>query len=74
MNRDDTRFILPDSFVREKPEWTKDTDKHIKAFLKKGGKIYQAEMGESFYAKHYQAGNKHAFVINPNKAAVLKKP
>jgi hypothetical protein len=25
-------------------------------------------MGESFYAKHYQAGNKHAFVINPNKA------
>jgi hypothetical protein len=71
MSRDDTRFILPDSFVREKPDWTKDTDKHITAFLKKGGKITYCEHGESFYAKHYQSGNKHAFVINPKKDRVI---
>ncbi|NBS69793.1 hypothetical protein EBT31_12910 [bacterium] len=68
MSRDDIYFNPPDTYIRQKPEWTQDIDKHVKAFLKKGGKIYQAEMGESFYAKHYQAGNKHAFVINPNKA------
>ena len=67
MSRDDTYFNPPDSYIREKPEWTKETDKHVKAFLKKGGKVYQAAPGESWYAQHYQGGNKHAFVINPNK-------
>ncbi len=69
--KDDIYFQAPDSYSRVKPEWTRETEKHVAAFLAKGGTIKQCEIGESFYAKHYQAGNKHAFVINPNKG--LKK-
>lgn len=73
MSRDDIYFNPPDTYIREKPEWTKDVHKHITAFLKNGGKITQCADGESWYAKHYQAGNKHAFVINPNKAREEKE-
>jgi len=73
MSRDDTYFQPPDSHVRVKPEWTRETNEHVKAFLKKGGKVTQCEIGESFYAKHFAAGNKHAFVINAKNKQGVKK-
>ena len=68
MSRDDTYFNPPDSYVREKPEWTRETASHIADFLARGGTITVLEHGDSFYAKHYESGNKHAFVINAAKA------
>jgi O-methyltransferase involved in polyketide biosynthesis len=64
----DTYFQPPDSYVREKPEWTKQTPAHIADFLARGGTITVLQHGDSFYAKHYTSGAKHAFVINPAKA------
>jgi hypothetical protein len=72
MSRDDVYFNPPDTYIRQKPDWTKDLDKQVAAYLKKGGKITQCADGESWYAQHYKAGNKHAFVINPNKENKLK--
>jgi hypothetical protein len=72
MSRDDVYFNPPDTYIRQKPDWTKDLDKQVQAYLQKGGKITQCVIGESWYAKHYKAGNKHAFVINPNKENKLK--
>ena len=72
MSRSDEWFGSTDSYVRQKPDWTKDLDKQVQAYLKKGGKITQCAIGESWYAKHYEAGNKHAFVINANKESRLK--
>ena len=67
MNRDDIYFNPPDAHVRQKPAWVNDLPAQVQAYLKKGGKIKQCADGESWYAQHYKAGNKHAFVINPNK-------
>ena len=72
MSRSDEWFGSTDSYVRQKPDWTKDLDKQVQAYLQKGGKIKQCAIGESWYAKHYASGNKHAFVINPNKENKLK--
>jgi len=68
MTRDDIYFNPPDTYIRQKPEWTQDIDKHIKAFLKKGGKITQCEPGEGVYAKRYEDGTavRH-FVIKRGK-------
>jgi hypothetical protein len=73
VSRDDIYFNPPDSYVRQKPDWTKDLEAHVAAYLRKGGTIRQCENGESFYAKHYEAGNKHAFVINAMRASRLAK-
>lgn len=72
MSRDDIYFNPPDTYIRQKPEWVNDLDKHVQAYLKKDGKITQCQAGESWYAKHYASGNKHAFVINANKENKLK--
>ena len=72
MSRDDVYFNPPNAYVRQKPEWTKDLDAQVQAYLQKGGKITQGADGESWYAQHYKAGNKHAFVINANKESKLK--
>lgn len=71
MSRDETRFILPDSFVRQKPDWTQEVPQHIAEFLARGGKITQLKNGESFYAKHYADGGRHKFVINPAKPRAI---
>ncbi len=60
-----------ESYAREKEAWFEDIPAHVAAFLKAGGKVYQAEQGESFYTKHYQH-NTHAFKINPQKESKLR--
>ena len=60
-----------DSYSRTKEPWFDDIPAHIDAYLKKGGKIYKAKEGESFYNKHYQH-NTHAFKINPKKESKLR--
>jgi hypothetical protein len=67
MNKENIYFNPPDTYIRQKPDWTQEVPQHIAEFLARGGKITQLQHGESFYAKHYAAGNKHAFVINPAK-------
>lgn len=68
MSRDDIYFSPPDTYIRQKPDWTKDVPQHVADYLARGGTITRLEHGDSFYAKHYAAGNKHAFVINPAKS------
>lgn len=58
---------LSDSYSRDLPVWCADIPDQINEFLRKGGKIYQAEHGESGMVK------KPAFVINPTRETKLKK-
>jgi hypothetical protein len=67
MNKDDIYFNPPDAHVREKPQWTKDVDQHIKDFFASGGKVTRLAHGESSYGK-LAKGNPTAFVINPRKS------
>lgn len=61
-------FTKTESYVREKPAWTEDIEKHIQDFLKKGGKIQQCLPGESVFQKRYDDGSaaRH-FVIKRGK-------
>lgn len=54
--RDEVYYKEQDSYTRPKERWFDDIPKHIAAFLKKGGKIYEAAPGESVYKKRYEDG------------------
>lgn len=62
-----------ETYAREKEPWYDDIPKHVAAFEASGKKIYQAEIGESYYKTLYESGSKHAFVINPLKEHKLRK-
>lgn len=49
-----------ESYAREKETWFADVPDHVVAFLRAGGKVYTAAIGESAYNPTKQ----HAFVIN----------
>ena len=70
MIRGKTYHTMTDSHSREKEPWFADIPNHIDAFLRAGGKVYQASPGESFYNKHYEQ-HTHAFKINPQKESKL---
>ena len=54
---------MTDSHAREKETWFEDIPGHVAAYLRKGGKVYTAAIGESAYNPTKQ----YAFVINNNK-------
>ena len=51
-----------ESYAREKETWFEDVPAHVAAFLRTGGKVYTAAIGESAYNPTKQ----YAFVINNN--------
>ena len=51
-----------ESYAREKETWYEDVPTHVAAFLRAGGKVYTAAIGESAYNPTKQ----YAFVINHN--------
>ena len=53
---------MTDSHAREKETWVADVPAHVAAFLRTGGKVYTAAMGESAC----NPWKPHAFVINNN--------
>ena len=54
---------MTDSHAREKEAWVADVPAHVAAFLRAGGKVYTAAMGESAC----NPWKPHAFVINNDK-------
>lgn len=72
MIKDKKHHTYTESYNRQKEQWFADIPSHIKAYLAKGKKIYQAEQGESNYAKLYDKGKTVPFVITPNKQNLLK--
>jgi hypothetical protein len=54
---------MTDSHAREKEAWFADVPDHVATFLRTGGKVYTAAIGESAYNPLKQ----HAFVINTDK-------
>jgi hypothetical protein len=54
---------MTDSHAKEKETWVADVPAHVAAFLRAGGKVYTAAMGESAC----NPWNPHAFVINNDK-------
>ena len=53
---------MTDSHAREKETWFADVPAHVAAFKKRGGVVYEAQIGETVYNPLKQ----YAFVINNN--------
>ena len=53
---------MTDSHAREKEAWVADVPAHVAAFKKRGGVVYEAQIGETVY----NPLKPHAFVINNN--------
>ena len=62
MIRGKTYHTMTDSMARTKEDWFEDIPDHVAEFLRAGGKVYIAAIGESAYNPTKQ----HAFVINHN--------
>lgn len=54
---------MTDSHAREKETWFADIPNQIAAFKKRGGVVYEAQIGETVYNPLRQ----HVFVINNDK-------